>query len=837
MGTVNPLNRWRTLLTPPHFKDEQKNQQAFILNIILWSLIFLAFLYLLFSLIFSPQTAGEDILISSGGILISIFLLALMRRGYVRQASIIHVASFWLLFTGISLTINGILGPAYMTGYLLVILISGILLEGRGALVTTTASLLAGIGIFYVQKNALVPFNNEIPMIGYWVISAFMFPLCAILQYLAAAKMRQALARASQSEAAYRVLFTELKESEERYRTLVEAFPDLILVQKLTGEIIYANPALQKQEGMTLEELQRVGGGSLIHPDDRNYVRTIFQELIKSDQQYSDIIENRIIKDGKVYWRSGVVCKIQYQGIPALLGISRDITQRKHVEEQLSQAREFTDAVLDSVPGLLYLLDESGRLIRWNKQSEAFTGYTPEDMSRMSVVDFFDGQTDIANIPAIIRDTFTKGRAEMEANIITKQGKSIPFYLTGVSLNISGKPYLTGIGIDITARKAAEAELRRLNRALRTISKCNETLVRSVSEEDLLSGICQNIVEVGQYQLACIHLVGSDTAGSNPPGFYYCHEQSEALQSSEPEIIDAWKDTSAMLHMVTSDRQSYFVNKLSDLQHNEQIKLLLRTDRYRSLAVVPLGHENEIFGVLSIFSTQEHAFDEDEVNLITEMASDLAYGIHTHRVRSDRKTFLDRLEVTNQELEHSYDATLEGWSYALELREHETAGHSQRVVELTLDIARSLGIPINQLIHIQRGAILHDIGKMGIPDSILLKPGPLTEDEWRTMHHHPVYAYRLLKGIPYLEQALDIPYQHHERWDGLGYPNQLAGEQIPLAARIFAVVDVWDALTSNRPYRLAWTEEEALRYIREQSGKQFDPRVVRQFMEIVNRSR
>ena len=128
---------------------------------------------------------------------------------------------------------------------------------------------------------------------------------------------------------------------------------------------------------------------------------------------------------------------------------------------------------------------------------------------------------------------------------------------------------------------------------------------------------------------------------------------------------------------------------------------------------------------------------------------------------------------------------------------------------------------------------MHDIGKMGVPDNILLKPGPLTEEEWEIMRKHPQFAYELLTPIDYLHQALDIPYSHHEKWDGTGYPRGLKGEEIPLAARIFAVVDVWDALTSERPYRPAWSREKAIEYIKTQSGVHFDPQVVEVFLESI----
>jgi putative nucleotidyltransferase with HDIG domain len=200
---------------------------------------------------------------------------------------------------------------------------------------------------------------------------------------------------------------------------------------------------------------------------------------------------------------------------------------------------------------------------------------------------------------------------------------------------------------------------------------------------------------------------------------------------------------------------------------------------------------------------------------------------------TERKQAQWGLLRANLELAEAYNATLEGWSRALEMRERETAGHSKRVVDLTLQLARILGVPEEQLVHIRRGALLHDIGKMGIPDSILLKPSSLSDDEWMIMRQHPTFAYDLLKPIPFLKQAVDIPYCHHERWNGKGYPRGLKGKQIPIAGRIFALVDVYDALTSNRPYRPAWTEDAALEYLREQSGKYFDPKVVDAFFNSV----
>ncbi|HXF84176.1 MAG TPA: HD domain-containing phosphohydrolase [Anaerolineales bacterium] len=194
-----------------------------------------------------------------------------------------------------------------------------------------------------------------------------------------------------------------------------------------------------------------------------------------------------------------------------------------------------------------------------------------------------------------------------------------------------------------------------------------------------------------------------------------------------------------------------------------------------------------------------------------------------------------RLRDAHDKLLAAYEATIEGWSRAMDLRDHETEGHSRRVADLTVRLAKELGMTDDELIHVRRGALLHDMGKLAIPDAILHKPGGLTEDEWKIMHTHPQLAYDMLHTIEYLRPALHIPLYHHEKWDGTGYPHGIKGEQIPLPARIFAVADVWDALTSDRPYRRAWSKQDALAYIQDQAGKQFDPQVVAKFVELIQK--
>lgn len=193
----------------------------------------------------------------------------------------------------------------------------------------------------------------------------------------------------------------------------------------------------------------------------------------------------------------------------------------------------------------------------------------------------------------------------------------------------------------------------------------------------------------------------------------------------------------------------------------------------------------------------------------------------------------DILDRMYSQLVEAYDTTIEGWSQALEMRSQETEGHSHRVVELTMRLVRAMKVDGSLWVHINRGVLLHDIGKMGVPDTILCKPGPLTPAEWELMRQHPVKAYQMLSKIPYLQPAIEIPYCHHEKWDGTGYPRGLKGEEIPLEARIFSVIDVWDAMRSHRSYRNAIPENQVIEYLSTESGRSFDPAVIKAFFEMM----
>jgi putative nucleotidyltransferase with HDIG domain len=279
---------------------------------------------------------------------------------------------------------------------------------------------------------------------------------------------------------------------------------------------------------------------------------------------------------------------------------------------------------------------------------------------------------------------------------------------------------------------------------------------------------------------------------------------------------------------VAMDRKVLHVPRLSDT--DDLVRKYLLDEGFASYQAAPLIAKGQLQGVLEIFNRKSVPVDDEQLGFLETLATQAAIAIDNSQLFTD-------LQRSNFDLEMAYDATIEGWSRALELRDQETEGHTLRVTDITMQLAQAMGVRSNELIQVRRGALLHDIGKMGVPDQILLKPGKLDAEEWKSMKMHTVYAFEMLWPIEFLRPAIDIPHCHHERWDGTGYPRQLKGEQIPLSARVFAIADVWDALTNDRPYRKAWTDEKALEYITNNAGKHFDPRVVEQFINFMKNSR
>lgn len=376
---------------------------------------------------------------------------------------------------------------------------------------------------------------------------------------------------------------------------------------------------------------------------------------------------------------------------------------------------------------------------------------------------------------------------------------------------------LIGVAVNVTEHKRVEAQAEHRLQHVQALRAIDSAITASFD----LGGILQVVLTQVQEQLG---VDAADVLLLNPETFTLTYAagrgfRTAALQHTRLRIGESFAGLAAL------QRRTVNITDFREQAGAFMRSPLLVGEEFTSYFGTPLIAKGQVKGVLEVFNRAALTPNDEWLSFLETLAGQAAIAL-------DNASLFEELQLSNIELTLAYESTIEGWSRALDLRDNETEGHSQRVTELTLRLAGTMGLADSELIHLRRGALLHDIGKMGIPDAILLKPGPLTDEEWAIMRKHPIYAQELIHAIAFLRPALAIPYYHHEKWDGSGYPVGLRGEAIPLAARIFAVVDVWDALRSDRPYRRAWPEDKVRTYLHEQVGRHFDPRVVAAFMEL-----
>lgn len=409
---------------------------------------------------------------------------------------------------------------------------------------------------------------------------------------------------------------------------------------------------------------------------------------------------------------------------------------------------------------------------------------------------------------------------------IQRQFKDVNALLMNVvdSLSRSGNPIVSTAIQDITRisqsllllEQSVGDQLKLKQSQLRALMSVGQVINSSLGLRRVLEEVMDSLISLMHAERGFLMLRESngELAVQIARGIAHINLDEEAFKVSKTIVR----------RVVESEAPVLTTNAQADPRFDAQMSVAAY--QLRSIICVPLKLKHELIGVLYV-DNRAHAgiFKENDLELISAFADQAAVAIDSARLFED-------LQESHRELEKAYQATLEGWVRALDLRDKETEGHTQRVTVLTQRLARSMGVEGEALVHITRGALLHDIGKMAIPDGILLKPGQLTDDERTLIQKHPVYAYEMLSPISFLIPAIDIPYCHHEKWDGSGYPRGLRGKEIPFAARIFPVIDVWDALTSNRPYRKAMPQYEVRARIRADSGKHFDPVVVDAFMEM-----
>jgi PAS domain S-box-containing protein len=637
-------------------------------------------------------------------------------------------------------------------------------------------------------------------------------------------------------------------ESESRFQNLAEMLPQPIYECDLSGQITYAN-----RMGL---EIFGYPGGAELNPSIFDLIaagaqQEVAQANMRRIMQGQAVAPSEYLarrKDGSTFpvlMYSGPI--IQNAQIKGMRGAVVDITERKAVEEALRVSEEKFRSIIEQSSEGVMLVDEGGQVLELNQAFEVIYGMPKAEILGKSFWEMtsqfiYPGQQgeDVAqeareDFKFIVTDNPDNLTYMKESEFIAPDGRLRVILRMAFPIVVSQGRRMAVMVRDITEQKQAERKLVRLNRSLRTASKCNLALVRAMSEVELIQSFCDEISLAGEYPLVWVDRI-------DETGLAFRQDApivGATLDASGLDIRDLLPGThfEANGRDLVENQQAVWLNQLSAPENPADLGALIQgvaQTGAQGLALLPLGLNGERYGLLIVATAKKDRFDADERALLNELAADLSFGIHTLRVRTDRTRNQLLLEQSNEELAAAYDATLVGWSRALELREQETAGHSSRVVEISVQLSRRLHIPEQEIVHVRRGALLHDIGKMGVPDAILLKKGPLDAEEWLIMRQHTLYAEKMLSGIDHLAPSLAIPLCHHENWDGQGYPHGLRGEEIPLTARIFAIVDVWDALTSTRSYRSGWPVEKVRAYLAEKSGSQFDPRVVQAFFDYLD---
>lgn len=482
-------------------------------------------------------------------------------------------------------------------------------------------------------------------------------------------------------------------------------------------------------------------------------------------------------------------------------------------------------SILDNLPGMVYLCrnDPEWTMEFISEGCFTLTGYTPSELIHNQVMSYecIISPEDRDSVRMQIQLALQQRRPfDLVYRIITRDGyqKWVHENGRGIFDNDGNLYVLEGYVTDITGQINAESKIQHQLQRFQALRNIDKAITASFDIRLVLNILLEQITTQLNVDAAAILLSRSDAgileyaAGR---GF-----RTNALRHTHLLFGDGFAGKAIL------NRQIVHIPDLRATPGQLRQSKQLSDEDFVTYFGVPLIAKGQVKGVLEVFHRNQKEVDTDWLNFLEALSGQAAIAI-------DNATLFEDLQKSNTELMLAYDATLEGWVKALELRDRVTEGHTQRVIDLTVRLAKLVGVDDDQIQHIRRGALLHDLGKMGIPDSILMKSEPLTPDEWEIMRQHPVYAYELLSPISYLRPALHIPYCHHEKWDGTGYPRGLRGEEIPLPARIFAVTDVWDALTSDRPFRHAWSLQDAFTYIANQAGKSFDPDITKAFFKMV----
>lgn len=562
----------------------------------------------------------------------------------------------------------------------------------------------------------------------------------------------------------------------DMYVRLAENTSDLVTEMAPDGTINYISPSHYAILGYTSESLVGTSIFDIVHPDDRA------SAFAAENQARTSLLHTQVRL--RIRHADGHYITLEVFGSPMVndknelsgyILSSRDISRQILAEETLKQSEEKFRNIIESIPLGIQMFtvngDRSLTLAGYNPAASSILGLDHAPLMGKSISEAFPSLYFSEITEAFLAVALDGGHWNLDKLVINFDQLKRTFEIQAFQYS-PGK--MVAIFEDITEKIASEEALR------------NSEEIFSKAFLTSPDAININRIKDGMY-------ISINQGFTNMTG--YSPEDAVGKTSLE---LDIWVDPADRTELVRGLMKDGVVNNLeAGFRFKDgTVKVGLMSAR-----VIEINHEQCILSITRDISERNQA-EQDLKNA------------HAH-------------------LEEAYNETLEGWVRALELREHATADHSRRVVDFTMGMALRMGITGDDLVNAMRGALLHDIGKMGVPDSILLKPGSLTMEEWTIMRYHPVYARTLLEEIAYLVPAIDIPYSHHERWDGSGYPRGISGETIPLCARIFAVIDVYDALISNRPYRPAWSEPDVRQYLIDQKGSQFDPVIVDEFLALL----
>ncbi len=638
--------------------------------------------------------------------------------------------------------------------------------------------------------------------------------------------------------------YQERLEESGLFQQLFEKSPAIVFLWR-ENHLVLVNPVGLALAGYTLEELRQQTLWDLVHPEDRERVQATGLARLRGEAAPDRHTFRIRTRSGEVRWLDYRGVLVDYQGQPAVLAVAMDITERKRQERVLTTLNRVNEALgredaleelatlaLASVAeatgaqaGSLLLVDE-GRLVAFASRGW-MQGLPPPRLG--------EGLTGLA----LRGEEVVSGELGQDARANPAARPFVPPGWGGVVLPLGPgarpigalslawphPPYdddlaLARLLVQPVAGAVHRAWLRRNLEQQVAYLQAAKDMARAI-----LSTLDQRVIRhVFQEQVAHLPLDALVVFLRQPHGRQWALWLDWGLatpRASRPQGLPQI----ALRALDQGLPQRFELGQLEG-----EWASFAQKEGLQAGQVYPLQAKGHEVGLLLVFTRGPWALAPGEESFLQALADQAALAI-------DNAQTYQRVRASQSLLLQAYEHTLWALARGLELRDQETAGHTERVVALGLRLAQAMGLKGEGLEDFRRGAILHDVGKIGIPDQILKKPGPLTPEEWATMRLHPVYAYEWLKEIPYLGRALEIPYAHHERWDGSGYPRGLKGEAIPLSARIFAVVDVYDALTSDRPYRAAWPREKALAYLQAEAGRSFDPQVVSAFLRLIQQDR